>query len=419
MGTKLGTNKKNTIAVLDVGSHKTVCLIAHKSNKEGKKSFNIIGEGHQYSEGISHGSVVDLEAAEAAVSATVDEAEQQAGEKIGSVIVNLSAGQPSTAIYSYPVQFSGGKILDADIKNWIDPISFQQDLAENKSLVQAVPVRYRVDNEVVPNPKDLYGSKIEVDMLLTTALSAPIRNLEQTLRRSRLHIANQVTSPMAASLACLTSEEMRIGAIVLDMGGGTISWSIWKDGYFAHGGEVLCGGLEITMAVAKAFSTSLANAERIKTLHGSVLSYDMNATEAIDVEQIAESGGLAEFTKGDLNQIVRRQLTKQLAELSLKLNSVPGISEIRRVVVTGGSSEFPGLCDFIGEKLKREGHVRLGRPQLPYQEQAIVNSPVWSTAVGLLYFATQDVYRPIKSDLHVQYQAGFLSRLRHWLRLAF
>ncbi len=416
MAVKLGANKKNTLAVLDIGTHKTVCLIAHK---EDKKSFTIIGQGHQYSEGISHGSIIDLEAAEAAISATVDEAEQQAGEKIGSVIVNLSAGRPSTSIYSYPVQFSGGKILNADIINWIDPTSFQLNLPENKSLVQATPVRYRVDNEVVPNPKDLYGSKIEVDMLLTSALSAPIRNLEQTLRRSRLHIANQVTSPMASSLACLSADEMRIGAILLDVGGGTTSWAIWKDGYFAHGGEVPSGGLEITTAVAKAFSTSLENAERIKTLHGSVLSYDMNATEAIDVEQIAESGGLAEFTKGDLNQVIRKQLTKQLGEVSLKLNSVQGANEIRRVVVTGGSSEFPGFCDFVGERLGREGHVRLGRPYLPYQEENIVNSPVWSTAVGLLHFATQDIYRPMKNNLQNQYQLGFWSRLRHWFRLAF
>lgn len=416
MAAKLGKNKKNTLAVLDIGSHKTVCLIAHKDDK---KAFTIIGQGHQYSEGVSHGSVIDLEAAEAAISATVDEAEQQAGEKIGSVIVNLSAGRPSTSIYSYPVQFSGGKILNADIASWIDPTSFQLDLAENKSLVQATPVRYRVDNEVVPNPKDLYGSKIEVDMLLTSALSAPIRNLEQALRRSRLHIANQVTSPMASSLACLTPEEMRIGAIVLDVGGGTISWAIWKDGYFAHGGEIPSGGLEITTAIAKAFSTSLENAERLKTLHGSVLSYDLGATEAIDVEQIAEEGGLAEFTRGDINQVVRRHLSRQLAEISLKLNSIQGASEIRRVVVTGGSSEFPGFSDFVGEKLGREGHVRLGRPYLPYQEKNIVNSPVWSTAVGLLHFATQDIYRPIESDLQAQYQAGLWGRMRHWFRLAF
>ncbi len=417
MAVKLGKNKKNILAVLDIGTHKMGCLIARKDDRGG---FRIIGQGHQFSEGVSHGSIVDLELAEAAISATVDEAEHQAGEKVGSVFMNLSAGRPTTSIYSYPVQFSGGKIMDADIKNWIDPTSFQQDVGENKILVQATPVRYKVDGEVVPNPKDLYGTSIEVDMLLTSALSAPMRNLDQTIRRSRLNISGQATSSMASSLACLSDDEMRIGAIVLDIGGGTISWALWKDGYFANSGEIPGGGLDITLAIAKAFSTSLENAERLKTLHGSVLSHDINATEAIDVEQVAESGELAEFTKGDLNRIVRNRINNQLSELSLKLNAIRGANDIRRVIVTGGSSEFPGIPELVGKRLNREGHVRLGRPHLPYQSEHIVNSPVWSTAVGLLHFATQDIYTPLDKDIsNIQHQANMISRLRHWFRLAF
>lgn len=417
MAVKLGKNKKNILAVLDIGTHKMGCLIAHKDDKNG---FRIIGQGHQFSEGVSHGSIIDLELAEAAISATVDEAEHQAGEKVGSVFMNLSAGRPSTSIYSYPVQFSGGKIMDSDIRNWIDPTSFQQEFTDNKILVQATPVRYRVDGEVVPNPKDLYGTSIEVDMLLTTALASPMRNLEQTIRRSRLAISGQVTSAMASSLACLSPDEMRIGAIVLDFGGGTISWALWKDGYFSNSGEIPGGGLDITLALAKAFSTTLENAERLKTLHGSVLSHDINATEAIDVEQVAESGELAEFTKGDLNRIVRNRINTQLSELSLKLNSIRGASDIKRVVVTGGSSEFPGIPELVGKRLNREGHVRLGRPQVPYQSEHIVNSPVWSTAIGLLHFATQDIYTPLDRDVgNLNHQSSLIGRIRNWFRLAF
>ena len=71
-------NSKNidTIAVVDIGSTKVVCLIAQREPSLGIK---IIGTGISASQGLKCGAVVDMEAAEKAIRSAVAIAEKKAG----------------------------------------------------------------------------------------------------------------------------------------------------------------------------------------------------------------------------------------------------------------------------------------------------------------------------------------------------
>ena len=64
-----GTNAKprnGLVAALDVGTTKVCCLIARR----GAEGARVIGIGHQISQGVRGGSIVDMDAAEAAIRAT-------------------------------------------------------------------------------------------------------------------------------------------------------------------------------------------------------------------------------------------------------------------------------------------------------------------------------------------------------------
>ena len=54
--------KGSIIAALDVGSSKIACFIARIVDDEG--NFEVLGVGHQASQGVKAGSVIDLDAAE-------------------------------------------------------------------------------------------------------------------------------------------------------------------------------------------------------------------------------------------------------------------------------------------------------------------------------------------------------------------
>ena len=75
-------------------------------------------------------------------------------------------------------------------------------------------------------------------------------------------------SPYASGLACLVEDEMDLGATVVDMGGGTTTIAIFFDGNVVFTDCIPLGGKHITNDIARGLSTSIINAERIKTLHG-------------------------------------------------------------------------------------------------------------------------------------------------------
>lgn len=410
--------RKNTIAVLDIGSYKIACLIAEKQ-LDG--TFTILGEGYQFSEGVRHGTIVDLEAAEAAILATIDEAEQNAGIKISSMLVNLSAGNPKSHIYSYPIELSHARITKGDLRRWITPEVFHDNVPTDETLIQVIPVCYYLDGEMVADPSGLYGDSLTIEVLLTNAANASVKNVNLLMQRSEIKLERLVPSFMASSLACLTPEEKQIGAVVVDMGSGTLSWSLWIDGYFVQGGEIKGGGFEITEDIARAFTTTIESAEKIKTRYGSCLLTPLEASDYFDAEQIGEHSGenFAEFTKGELRQVIINRLTYQLQKLGQELKNIEPYAEIKRIILTGGGAQLPGAVDLAGDVLKRQGHVRIGYPFFTSNQKLIEQSPIWSTAIGLLYYGIQEDYPMIDQFLTKLPQKSLVTRLIQWLRLVF
>jgi len=83
---QIPARKSALLSVLDVGASKIVCLIARLTPMEPSEALRgrthrckVLGIGHQRSNGVKGGAVVDLHAAEHAVRLAVDAAERMAG----------------------------------------------------------------------------------------------------------------------------------------------------------------------------------------------------------------------------------------------------------------------------------------------------------------------------------------------------
>ena len=80
-----------------------------------------------------------------------------------------------------------------------------------------------------------------------------------------------VVTPYASALSTLMQDELDLGVLHMDMGGGTTSVSIFYEGEPLFTAVVPVGGKHITADIAHGLNVSLVTAERIKTLYGSAL----------------------------------------------------------------------------------------------------------------------------------------------------
>ena len=113
VGTTPKSGRGGTVAALDVGSAKICCFIARP---EIGGRLRIVGIGHHAARGVRSGTIVDMDAAETAIRATVEAAEQMAGENIRHVVVNISGGSPESRLIAYEMSIAGHEIGEADIR---------------------------------------------------------------------------------------------------------------------------------------------------------------------------------------------------------------------------------------------------------------------------------------------------------------
>ena len=410
------------IAALDIGTSKTCCFVARIGEpREGHGRLaeaRILGIGHQVSYGVRNGAVISPDEVETAIRRTVHAAETMAGETIERVYVNLSAGQPLSENFGIELAIGGRAIEDSDLRRVMNHSS-TTTLAPERELIHSMPVRFSIDGiDGVPDPRGMNGDTLEVSIHRVSATQGPIRNLGLAVQRCHLGVERYVISPFAAGLACLAEDELDLGAIVVDMGAGTTSVAMFLGGNVIFTAIVPIGGVHITNDIARGLTTSIAEAERLKTLHGNARLSPNDDADLLTVQQIGDNGEMpsAQVPKAMLVRIIQARLEEIFELLNSRLQE-SCLTELvgGRLVLTGGASQLLGAPDTAQRILGKD--VRVGRPPGINGLAEAASGPAFSTCAGLLAYAVRpgfDVVGNRPADRVMG--SGFLGRVGDWLR---
>ena len=412
--------KGSIIAALDVGTSKIACMIARMTDDEG--GFEVVGCGHPVSAGIKGGPVVDLEAAEDAIRHAVHEAEKMAAETmkgypLRDVVINVPGIHAQSHHFSADIDMLGHDVTEQDINRTLARAQ-EQSLTNERELIHTIPMGYTIDgHHGIKDPRGMFGESMQVDIHLITADSNALRNIATCIERSHLDIAGMCSSPYAAGLAALVEDEMDLGCTVIDMGGGVTSIAVFQGGKLIYTDAVPVGGQHVTSDIARGLTTPLDKAERLKTFYGSAIASANDQNEMIDVPQLGEDErnhsnhvprslliGIIQPRVEEIFELVRARLE----------DSGLGAAAGRRVVLTGGASQLPGLRDLGQSVLDKQ--VRLGRPIRISGLPDAVAGPAYATTAGLLTYITErSDEMPTRVIAHAEPES-LMMRLRLWLR---
>lgn len=417
--TMLTGGRERRVAVLDVGTSKLCCLIGQVGEAGG---IHVTGIGHHVSAGVKAGMVTDLVQAERAVRAVITQAEEMAGETIDAIYISLSAGAPRSEMMSVEVSVAGHAVEAADIAHVMRAAERQID-PDSRALVHVLPTCYSVDEACgIRNPEGMYGERLGLDLHLVTADPGPVLNLEAIVQRCHLNVAGVVAAPYAAGLGCLHEQEAELGAAVVDIGGGVTGVSVFYGGAMVDCGIIPMGSHALTQDLAKMLGVSLADAERLKTLHGSALSCDADRRETIEVTPLSEGNtALASqpIRRARIVEIIRPRLDELWEQIGLRLRACGFLgTDAGTVVLTGGGAQLPGLAHFSEQALAAP--ARLGYPAPLRGLAEVTSGPAFSAAVGLMVKASrsdEDLFaRPARA---VAAESHWPGRLVQWLRQSF
>lgn len=416
------------IAALDVGSTKMCCFVARPSSAKAVREtapdasgYEIVGIGHQVSHGVRAGAIVDMDAAEAAIRATVAAAEEMAGETVRRVVVGVPGPATRSRLIAYEVSVAGHQVGEQDLRRIMDPGSLGGEVPEDHDLIHALPVGYSLDgNKGVRDPRGMFGEKLGVNLNVVSTAKTAVRNLETCLSRGHLEIETRVVPAFASAQACLVADERDLGVTCIDLGGGTSSVAVFFDGEMVFTDTLPLGGAHVTSDIARGLSTPLAHAERMKTLYGSAMPSPSDDREVIKVPQIGESDDTeaAHVPRSMLIGIIRPRLEETFELIRSRLEAA-GFDKVagRRVVLTGGASLLPGVPELAGMILDKQ--VRMGRPRPMAGLADAVAGPAFATCRGLLQHVLDNPAVAAQAHGSMQDSTGRFGRIGQWLRQHF
>jgi cell division protein FtsA len=203
----------------------------------------------------------------------------------------------------------------------------------------------------------------------------------------------------------LTPFEREMGVGILDIGGGTSDFAVYKDRRIRYSKVLPIAGNHFTNDLAIGFGIPTKYAEDLKRRYGTVLLSKILELEGhfIDVD-LGYAGGIKKVELNAVGEILRFR-AHEILDIFLDEMVASRLSPMMPsgLVLTGGGCLLGGFRELAQEKL--DIPVRIGLPQ-SFDQNSLGNipdmlkSPVYSTAYGLLVYTTgqREKYEVSSSD---------------------
>lgn len=382
------------IAGLDIGSTKVSLVIGTITQKENASghldhSIDIVGLGSAPNTGIRQGVVVNVEATIESIAKAREEAELMSGYKIDDVYVAIGG----THVKSFD---SRGMIAirNKEVKN--DEISRVIEAAKavavpaDREVLHVLPREFKIDDQAgIFDPIGMSGVRLEANVHIITAGQTALQNIIKCTEKAGLRVRGLVLQQLASALAVLSEDEKKLGAAVVDIGGGTSDILIYAAGSVAYTSTVPVGGQHFTQDIAMGLRTPQTSAEAVKRKYGCAIADLVDENETIEVEGVGGRKPRALLRK-DLCEVIEPRAEETMGLIWQEIRKSGLDSQIGSgLVLTGGACQLEGLLE-MGEFIA-DVPVRKGLPERIGGLTDIVKLPECATAVGLLVYGLENM----------------------------
>lgn len=379
--------KRRYIFALDVGTSSLKSLVGEIFPNF---PFQVIAMDVESSAGLRRGQVVDVEEAAKSIRKNLEEIERKIGQKVDTLICNIGGPHIEYTVSRGVVAVSraDGRVTEEDVSRAIKAAE-AISLPPNKEIIHILPRQFILDKEGgIKDPVGMEGVRLEVECGIIYGSSSYIKNLERTIESAGAGIEDLIFSGASASEAVLSKRQKELGALLLDIGGGSTTLSVWEEGNLIHAAVLPIGSSHITNDIAIAFQLPLDLAEKVKLKYGSASPFlELRKKERINLEELEEKEAKSILRK-DLMEVIEARISEIADLVNLELKKI-GRQRLlpAGIVLTGGGAKMPGFVEFM----KRKIHLpcQIGFPMGVEGIVDKIDDPAFANAIGLLIWSSK------------------------------
>jgi len=361
---------EHIITGIDVGTYQVKVVIVRVPRQKSERAIpQIIGTGFAESRGLRNGYIISESDVVRSIRSAVAQAEKVAGVQVKRAFVSIGSIGLDEVV-------STGEVITSRADSEITTIDIEKagqdsedriiDHIPNRKIIHAIPLRYRVDGELVlGKPQGMRGTKLEVDTLFITTYEQHLNDLIGAVERTGIYVEDVMASPLAASFVILSKAQRRAGCILANIGAETVSTVVFEDMTPVSVKVFPIGANDVTNDIALGLRIPLEEAEKIKR------------------------GGMTTSTipKKRLEEIINARLADifELIGQHLKKIKKDGLLPAG-VILTGGGATTPGIQDLARNTLNLPARIAT----LEFGKNTKVRDASWAVAYGLCMLGASD-----------------------------
>lgn len=371
------------VAAVEIGTSKIAVLLGEIIGDSG---LNIIGHSVCSSRGVKKGEITDLDKTSDCVHAAIIQAEENSQARIDEVYLAQTGRH---LIGSFNV--GGSNVSSPDgIVSRVDIDAAKEDAKRRVPPRDRINIHYiqnpfSLDGRQMDNPMSKEGRQLQVGYWSVHGDREVVSDSIRVIEGIDLKVGDVIINSIASAAVLLEDSEKENGALVIDMGGGTTDYILYRKGYIVKTGVIPVGGDHITNDLSIGLRVSRKSAEDFKLRDGRAFYRPADREEKVWL--IGDlSIGDREYPLAAITKIIEARVSEVFDIIKDELDAAElfEVSEIASgVVLTGGSSKLGGIAEAAAKSFGLEARASEG----PQDVAAELRSPEYSTALGLLHFA--------------------------------
>ena len=380
-------NNNPIVVAIDIGTTK-ICAVAGQRNFYGK--LEILAVGKVESEGVLRGVVSNIEKTVRSISDAIRIVEQKLKKTVKVVHVGI-AGQHIKSL-----QHKGSRLRDnGDVeisKNDIQQLihdMYKLVLPPGDKILHVFPQEYTIDNEQgIIDPVGMSGVRLEANFHIITGQITASNNITRCIEKVGLKLSEMTLEPIATAASVLSDEEKEAGIALIDIGGGTTDITIYYEGIIRHTAVIPFGGNAITKDIKEGCNVMQNQAEKLKVKFGCALADEVFDDKIITIPGLKGREN-KEISQKNLSLIIQARLEEIFDYVMWDIQRSGYERKLTGgLVLTGGGSLLAGIEKLASLHCGYETRIGLPIEHLAHGYHENVSSPIYATAIGLLYEAS-------------------------------
>jgi len=399
------SSKTRYIGAVEIGTSKIAVLIGELSPGQ---SIHLIGYGECQSHGVTKGVITDSKMAGDATHSALLQAEQVAGVKVDEVYLAQTGGHLDGFINSGTVNVSAtnNMVSERDVHS-VCEIAKRKDLPTGRTIVHYLRHPFVLDDRTVgPRPQELNGRRLGVSYWVVHGHEARISDNIQIITSFNLPVKDMVVASLATGTMVTSLVDRQHGALVIDIGGGTSDYVLYRNGCPRVAGVVAVGGSHLTNDLALGLRITEGQAEKIKLRNGRATVVARDKSDRVWLNGDFSIGD-RQFSRHAIETILAARVREIFEVVRKKLGAHYNAEQCAAgVVLAGGTAKLPGIAEAASAVFECPAVVGEMRGGV----EPALRDPARATVLGLLHYGLQAKEEEVAPVAH-RGARGFLTRI--------